>query len=140
MYTPEQEKNFYRQGKDLLEKDNDSAPENPEEIIEALRTIIHYADWKYYVQSEPVFADFEYDSLFKKLRSLEEKYPENITADSPTQRVAIGLSEKFPPVAHLVPMLSLDNTYNAADLRDWDRRCKEFAGTDEMEYCVEPKY
>lgn len=140
MYTPEQEKNFYRQGKDLLENLNDSIPENPEEIMEALRTIIHYADWKYYVQSEPVFADFEYDSLFKKLRTLEEKFPENITADSPTQRVAVGLSEKFPPVAHLVPMLSLDNTYNAADLRDWDRRCKEFAGTETLEYCAEPKY
>src|SRR5690606_17524168 len=66
--------------------------------------------------------------------------PHLVTADSPTQRVAMGLSEKFPPVSHLVPMLSLDNTYNESDLRDWDRRCKEYAGTDVLEYCVEPKY
>ena len=136
MYTTEQEKHFYEQGKKLLNTEE----ENAEEYIFSLREVITYADWKYYVQSESVFSDFEYDSLFKKLVALEEKYPEQITGDSPTQRVAKGLSEKFPPVAHLVPMLSLDNTYNADDLRDWDKRCKEYAGTDELEYCAEPKY
>lgn len=137
MYTPDQEKQFYEKGKALL---NTYDEENIEEIIEQLREVINYADWKYYVQSEPVFSDFEYDSLFKQLIALEEKYPEQVTDDSPTQRVAKGLSEKFPPVAHLVPMLSLDNTYNAQDLRDWDKRCKEHAGTDSIEYCAEPKY
>jgi DNA ligase (NAD+) len=102
--------------------------------------VINYADWKYYVQSEPVFADVEYDDLFKKLKHFEEQYPEHVTADSPTQRVAYGLSERFPAVSHLVPMLSLDNTYNAEDLTDWDKRCRELTGTDEVEYCVEPKY
>ncbi|RYZ24228.1 MAG: DNA ligase (NAD(+)) LigA, partial [Sphingobacteriales bacterium] len=105
-----------------------------------LREVISYADWKYYVQSEPVFSDFEYDSLFKRLKELEEQFPELVSEDSPTRRVARGLSEKFPPVAHLVPMLSLDNTYNAADLLDWDRKCKEVAGTTDIEYCAEPKY
>lgn len=137
MYTPDQEKQFYEQGKALL---NTNDERNVEEYIEQLREVINYADWKYYVQSEPVFSDFEYDSLFKKLVALEEKYPEQVTEDSPTQRVAKGLSEKFPPVAHLVPMLSLDNTYNAQDLRDWDKRCRDFAGTDHIEYCAEPKY
>ena len=136
MYTSEQEKYFYEQGKSLLT----GKDENIEELITQLREVINYADWKYYVQSEPVFSDFEYDSLFKKLVALEEKYPEQITGDSPTQRVAKGLSEKFPPVAHLVPMLSLDNTYNAQDLQDWDKRCKEYAGTTQIEYCAEPKY
>ncbi|HTN46270.1 MAG TPA: NAD-dependent DNA ligase LigA [Flavipsychrobacter sp.] len=136
MYTPEQEKHFYEQGKNLLHIHD----ENPEEILILLREVINYADWKYYVQSEPVFSDFEYDSLFKKLTALEEKYPEQVTDDSPTQRVAKGLSEKFPPVTHLVPMLSLDNTYNAQDLRDWDKRCKDYAVTDAIEYCAEPKY
>ncbi len=136
MYTPEQEKYFYEQGKYLL----DTQEEAIEETITRLREVILYADWKYYVQSEPVFSDFEYDSLYKKLLALEEKYPEHLTDDSPTQRVAKGLTEKFPPVAHLVPMLSLDNTYNAQDLRDWDRRCKEYAGTDRITYCAEPKY
>lgn len=136
MYTNKDEQRLHEQAKSLLK-----APlKNAEEEIQQLREVINYADWKYYVQSEPVFADVEYDKLFKRLKELEEKYPEQVTADSPTQRVAMGLSEKFPAVNHFVPMLSLDNTYNAEDLIDWDRRCRELAGTDEIEYCVEPKY
>ncbi len=136
MYTTADEQRLYQQAKSLLSSDG----ANAEKEIEQLREVINYADWKYYVQSEPVLADVEYDALYKKLQHLEEQYPEQVTADSPTQRVAIGLSEKFPSVSHLVPMLSLDNTYNADDLRDWDRRCKELAKTDVIEYCVEPKY
>jgi DNA ligase (NAD+) len=135
MYTKDDEKRLYEQAKSLL-----ISPTDGLEQIEALRDVINYADWKYYVQDEPILADAEYDALYKKLKHLEEKYPEHITADSPTQRVAIGLSEKFPAVSHLVPMLSLDNTYNAEDLRDWDKRCKDYAGTNAIEYCVEPKY
>lgn len=136
MYTTQDEQRLYTQAKTLLNTDGS----NVEETIAQLREVLNYSDWKYYVQSEPVLADFEYDTLFKKLQHLEEQYPEHVTGDSPTQRVAKGLSEKFPAVSHLVPMLSLDNTYNADDLRDWDRRCKELAGTDEIEYCAEPKY
>ncbi len=136
MYTPEQEKQLFTDAKALLKR-TDDAPE----LIDELRNIITWADWKYYVQSEPVLADVEYDTLFKKLRSLEETYPELLTADSPTQRVAKGLSERFPTVAHLVPMLSLDNTYNADDLRDWDRKVRAGAGEGvTIEYCAEPKY
>ncbi len=136
MYTTQDEQRLYNQAKALL--NNDAA--TVEATTQQLREVLNYADWKYYVQSEPVLADAEYDTLFKKLQHLEEQYPEHITGDSPTQRVAKGLSEKFPAVSHLVPMLSLDNTYNADDLRDWDRRCKELAGTDDIEYCAEPKY
>jgi len=137
MYTADDEKRLYKQAKSLIERSNDK---NFEQEIQQLREVINYADWKYYVQDEPVLSDFEYDTLFKKLKHLEDSYPELVTSDSPTQRVAKGISEKFPPVSHLVPMLSLDNTYNAEDLRDWDRRCKELAETEEIEYCVEPKY
>ena len=112
MYTKEDEKDLYEQAKGLIKE----LPANPELAAQQLRDVIIYADWKYYVQSEPVFSDFEYDTLFKKLKELEAKHPEIVTEDSPTQRVALGLSEKFPPVSHLVPMLSLDNTYNAEDL------------------------
>ncbi len=136
MYTAKDEQRLHQQAKSLLKAPLSKA----EEEIQQLREVINYADWKYYIQSEPVFADEEYDKLFKRLKALEEKYPEQVTADSPTQRVAMGLSEKFPAVNHFVPMLSLDNTYNAEDLIDWDRRCRELAGTDEIEYCVEPKY
>jgi DNA ligase (NAD+) len=136
MYTAQDEKRLYEQAKSLIA----NTPSNIEEAVELLREVINFSDWKYYVQSDPLLSDFEYDTLFKKLKSIEEEYPEQVTDDSPTQRVAMGLSEKFPPVSHLVPMLSLDNTYNADDLYDFDRKCKEFAGTDNIEYCVEPKY
>lgn len=137
MYTPQDEKRLYDQAKTLL---NTELENDAEETINSLREAIKYADWKYYVQSEPTLADVEYDALYKKLRHLEDKYPELVTGDSPTQRVAHGISERFPTVSHLVPMLSLDNTYNAEDLTDWDRKCRELAETDNIEYCVEPKY
>lgn len=136
MYTQADEKRLYEQAKHLLSNDDGSA----EMAVAQLREVILYADWKYYVQSEPVLADAEYDELFNKLKRIEQKHPELVTVDSPTQRVAAGLSERFPTVSHLVPMLSLDNTYNADDLTDWDRRCRELAETDEIAYCVEPKY
>ena len=136
MYTPQDEKRLYEQAKHLLTHD----AANAADTITQLREVINYADWKYYVQSDPVLADAEYDALYKKLKHSEEKHPDLVTSDSPTQRVAKGLSERFPTVSHLVPMLSLDNTYNADDLTDWDRRCHELAGTDDIEYCVEPKY
>ena len=88
MYTKQDEKRLYEQAKHLLKYDADDTGDT----ITQLREVVNYADWKYYVQSEPVFADVEYDALFKKLKHLEEKYPELVTADSPTQRVAQGLS------------------------------------------------
>ncbi len=136
MYTPQEEIRIYNQAKQLL-ADNAG---NMNEEITLLRETINYADWKYYVQSNPTLSDAEYDGLFKLLKHLEEQYPELVTADSPTQRIAKGLSERFPTVSHLTPMLSLDNTYNAEDLTDWDRRCKELAKTETITYCVEPKY
>lgn len=136
MYTPQDEQRLFEQAKSLLvQSSGDDAQD-----INLLKEVINYSDWKYYVQSEPVLADVEYDTLYKQLVSLEGKNPNLKTVDSPTQRVAKGLTEKFPTVTHLVPMLSLDNTYNAVDLTDWDKRCKDAAEIDNIEYCVEPKY
>ena len=137
MYTKDDEKRLYTLAKTLIESNDEK---HPEWMLEKLREVIDYADRKYYVQDEPVLSDFEYDTLFKKLKDIEAQHPELVSDDSPTQRIAKGLSEKFPPVSHLVPMLSLDNTYNADDLRDWDRRCKELADTETIEYCAESKY
>jgi DNA ligase (NAD+) len=135
MYTPEQEQQLYKESKALL------AAEPDRDQIESLRNILIWADWSYYVKSDPILADVEYDKLFRHLRVLEEANPELQDPDSPTQRVAKGLSERFPTVAHLVPMLSLDNTYNAEDLLDWDRKVRAGAGPEaSIEYCVEPKY
>jgi DNA ligase (NAD+) len=137
MYTPEQEQQLFKEAKALLTTDSDT----PEETVAAIRDVIVWADWKYYVASEPALADVEYDRLYKKLRALEEQNPGLQSPDSPTQRVAKGLSERFPTVPHLVPMLSLDNTYNADDLTDWDRKVRAGAGEGvAIQYCVEPKY
>lgn len=109
-------------------------------MLKELRSVIHYADWKYYVQDNPVFSDQEYDTLFRKLKTIEGQHPEWITPNSPTQRIASGISEKFQTIAHLVPMLSLENSYNPDDLREWDKRCRSQLSDQEITYAVEPKY
>ncbi|WP_341838440.1 NAD-dependent DNA ligase LigA [Chitinophaga pollutisoli] len=112
----------------------------PQELADALRQVIRHSDWRYYVQDDPVLSDQEYDALFAQLKRLEMEHPELQAPDSPTQRVAAGLTKNFPTVQHLVPMLSLENSYNADDLRDWDRKNREASGLSEIEYCVEPKF
>lgn len=140
MYAKQDEQHLYHLAKAYVDKKDILSTADARTDIDNLKMIINFADWRYYVQSDPVLSDFEYDTLFKQLKGLEEKYPEQVTVDSPTQRIANGLSEKFPSVSHLVPMLSLDNTYNADDLRDWDKRCRDAIGDSTIEYCVEPKY
>jgi DNA ligase (NAD+) len=137
MYQPVEEQRLAALAKELLEN-TDKGPIASR--LTQLRSVINYADWKYYVQDSPVLADQEYDSLFRQLKKLEAADPTLITPDSPTQRIALGLSERFPTVAHLVPMLSLENSYNAEDLREWDRRCHSLAANEKIVYTVEPKY
>jgi DNA ligase (NAD+) len=108
--------------------------------IEELRKILRFHEHRYYIQNDPLISDFEYDSLYKQLEAFEKENPDLVVADSPTQRVAKGLTKEFPTVQHLVPMLSLDNSYNSEDLIDFDRRAKELTGLKEIEYCVEPKF
>lgn len=108
--------------------------------VEQLREILNFADWTYYVNDNPLLADEEYDRLFTQLKRLEAEHPEILTPDSPTQRIAKGLNTEFPSVNHLLPMLSLENSYDADDLLDWDRKCRELSGETELEYCVEPKF
>ncbi|EDP73686.1 NAD-dependent DNA ligase LigA, partial [Hydrogenivirga sp. 128-5-R1-1] len=142
MYTKEQEKQLIEKTRQLLKISIEDlkTKEDAEKIINDLREVIKYHDWKYYVLANPVISDYEYDKLFHLLVSIEKKYPELITADSPTQRVPSGLIKEFPKVKHLAPMLSLENSYNEEDLRDFDRRVKEITGLDEIEYSVEPKF
>ena len=108
--------------------------------IDILKDVLRFHEYRYYVLNEPSISDFEYDQLFKALEHLEKENPKTVTPDSPTQRVAVGLTKDFPTVQHLVPMLSLDNSYNAEDLLDFDRRARELTGLDSIEYCVEPKF
>lgn len=108
--------------------------------ISLLREILKFHEHRYYIQNDPLISDYEYDLLFKQLEALEKDNPDLIAADSPTQRVAKGLTKDFPAVQHLVPMLSLDNSYNSEDLVDFDRRARELTRLSEIEYCVEPKF
>jgi len=111
----------------------------PDEI-ENLREVLRFHEYRYYIQNDPLIADFEYDILYKSLEKLETENPDLIVPDSPTQRVGKGLTKEFPSVQHLVPMLSLDNSYNSEDLLDFDRKARELTGESEIEYCVEPKF
>ncbi len=144
MYSPEKEKELLEKTYHLLdhlkEIENISDLEEAKKVVEDLREVIRFHDYKYYVETNPVISDYDYDRLFHALKKLEERFPELITPDSPTQRVASEITEKFPVVEHLTPMLSLDNTYSPEDLREWDRRVKKILGVNEVEYAVEPKY
>lgn len=108
--------------------------------IEKLREQLNYHSYRYYVLDDPEISDSEYDRLFRQLQELEEKHPNLITSDSPTQRVGASPLDAFETVSHAVPMLSLDNAFSYEELREFDARVKRFLETDdEIEYTVEPK-
>ena len=137
MYTPKQEKLFYNTSKKWL-----SSSAKVIEISE-LKDVLRYHEWKYYVRNSPTLADYEYDQLYKQLEAIEAANPNLITQDSPTQRVADDLSGNLDPVAHVVPMLSLANSYNAEDLASFDKSIKRYLNIPEeknIEYSVEPKF
>lgn len=138
MYSREQTNKLQTTGNQLL-KDLKSKPF--EKInVDSLRDALRFHEYRYYVLNDPLISDFEYDQLYKALEKIELENPGLVTADSPTQRVAKGLTKEFPQVQHLVPMLSLENSYNAEDLIDFDRKARELTGLDEIEYCIEPKF
>src|SRR5438067_1693083 len=107
--------------------------------IETLREQIRHHDERYYVHDNPEIADVEYDALVTRLKELEEKHPELITPDSPTQRVSGRPAAGFPEVVHRRPMLSLDNSYNIDELRAFDERCRKLAGGKAPDYVAELK-
>jgi DNA ligase (NAD+) len=113
---------------------------NSQESLEELKDLLRFHEHRYYVLTEPVVSDFEYDQLYKILEKAESEHAEWKTADSPTQRIGSSLNEGFATVDHIVPMLSLENSYNETDLFDWDRKAREMARLDTIEYCVEPKF
>lgn len=108
--------------------------------ITDLRAVLRFHEYRYYIENDPLLSDAEYDSLFRSLDLIEKEHPELITPDSPTQRVATGITPSFTTVQHLVPMLSLENSYNAEDLLDFNRKALEQSGLSSITYCVEPKF
>lgn len=138
MYSPDQTKSLQKATTGLIEKN--SQGHITEKDINTLRDVLRFHEHRYYILNDPLIADFEYDHLYKALEKIEKEHPSLIIPDSPTQRVAKELTASFPTVSHLVPMLSLDNSYNDEDLIDFDRRARELAKVKELEYCVEPKF
>ncbi|MGZ5134060.1 MAG: NAD-dependent DNA ligase LigA [Flavitalea sp.] len=108
--------------------------------LDALKEVLRFHEYRYYVQNDPLISDFEFDQLYKALEKIEEEHPDLVTPNSPTQRIATVLTKSFNTVQHLVPMLSLENSYNAEDLIDWDRKARELSKLPEIEYSVEPKF
>ena len=113
------------------------------EEIESLRDVLRFHEYRYSILNDPVIGDTEYDFLFKQLEKLEEDHPAYKTMDSPTMRVSSDLTSEFLSVPHLIPMLSLGNSYNQEDLNDFDKSIKKLTGIEEGEkiiYTVEPKF
>jgi len=113
--------------------------EEAKEKIEKLRQQLNEHNHRYYVQSQPVISDYEYDMMMKELEGLEEKYPEFADPYSPTQRVGSDIAKEFKQVRHSTPMLSLGNTYSEEELKDFDTRVRKNLGED-FEYVCELKY
>ena len=107
--------------------------------LEELKEQIRENDYQYYVLDDPKISDYEYDKLMQELLDIEKAHPELLTADSPSQRVGGEALSEFPPYTHRNPLLSLGNSYNEEDLREFDRRVKSDLGVDTVEYVVEYK-
>lgn len=138
MYTPAQIQLFQSASNQFL-----ASPIHAENSVDSflqLKDLLRFHEYRYYVLNDPLIADFEYDLLYKQLQNFEAAHPELITSDSPTQRVGNSLNQSFQTVPHLVPMLSLDNSYNADDLNDFDRKARELSGLETIAYCIEPKF
>lgn len=109
------------------------------ERMEALVKQLNQYNYGYYVLAQPVISDFEFDKKLEELASLEKQYPEYLDPDSPTQKVGGDITKEFQTVKHKWPMLSLGNTYNEQDLKDFDERVRKTIG-ENFEYVCELKF
>jgi DNA ligase (NAD+) len=108
--------------------------------IAKLQTAIRHHDYLYYVEDRPEVSDEEYDKQYRELVALEEQFPDLVSEDSPTQRVAGKPLDSFPTVEHAAPMLSLESDQDEGVLRRFDERLRKGLGPDfPVEYVLEPK-
>ncbi|HRW74820.1 MAG: NAD-dependent DNA ligase LigA [Saprospiraceae bacterium] len=142
MYSPDEQKTLDHLSRQLLAATPPVAPADAVAMAASLGDVIRFHEYRYYVLHDPVISDFEYDQLYKKLQTLEEAFPEARMEDSPTSRVSSDLTSDLPEVTHLTPMLSLDNSYDEADLLEFDRQVRKLTdmGDSPIAYAVEPKY
>ena len=112
---------------------------HPKDEIDALKKEINYHNNLYYNLDAPVLSDTQYDELYKRLKELEDAYPQFRTKNSPTQRIGGQASKTFAQVTHAVPMMSLDNSYSADDIRAWHERTAKTLQKDIFEMVLEAK-
>lgn len=117
-----------------------ASTELPRDRAERLRAEIEHHNHRYYVLDDPEITDAQYDLLFRALQQLEQEHPALRTPDSPTCRVGGAPLAQFAPVAHRVPMLSLNNAFTDEDAAAFDRRIRETAGLEQVRYLAEPKF
>ena len=108
--------------------------------IQELRDTIELHNYNYYARDTPTIPDAEYDKLFRELQELEQRHPQLITPDSPTQRIGAAALTEFPQIVHRIPMLSLGNAFEPAEVEAFDRRVRQTLGVSVVEYAVEPKF
>ena len=114
-------------------------PTTIEQRIGKLREELHRHNHLYYVEATPLISDLEYDKLMHELIDLETEHPELVTPDSPSQRIGGQPIEGFKTVEHAAPMMSIDNTYDEAEVRRFDERVRKGVGGENVEYVLEPK-
>ena len=117
-----------------------SVKESPQQIIETLREEIRQHNYRYFVLADPLVSDSEYDRLLRRLIELEEKHPELVTADSPSQKIGAEPQKAFAPVTRDNPMLSLENAMDRAEFEEWrDRLVREIGEAGGDDFVCEPK-
>jgi DNA ligase (NAD+) len=117
-----------------------AAPPEAVERARRLREEIEAHNYRYYVLDAPTVSDADFDAIFRELQALEAEYPDLATADSPTRRVGAAPQAAFGAVTHRVPMLSLNNAFDEADVESFDRRIREALGVASVAYDCEPKF
>ncbi len=117
-----------------------SIPENIRQQAQKLRETVELHNYRYYVLDAPIIPDVEFDRLFRELQQLEQRYPQLVTPDSPTQRIGAAPLKEFSQVTHRTPMLSLNNAFAEAEVEVFDRRVCQSLEADNVEYAVEPKF
>jgi DNA ligase (NAD+) len=140
IYTPATTRQLAAESERLLPLANNQVACSSSEETELLRDVLRFHEYRYYVLNAPLLSDYEYDILFRWVLKTEKEHPEWQVSNSPSLRVGSSLPVQFQSVPHLVPMLGLDNSYSADDLTDFNRKVLELSGTNQVDYCVEPKF
>ena len=112
---------------------------SPSARLQELRKLLNRASYAYYVLDDPFMEDAIYDRLYRELQDLETAFPELVTSDSPTQRVGDRPAEQFTSVQHNIPLYSLENAFDGADLRKWDERWRKIEALENAQYVCELK-